>query len=141
MNLAFAIGASGVLMAIAAVHVYWAVGGVWPATVRAELPQTVVGTKDTKMPPRGVTLAVAFMIFVAALVPLVTTGLLPVTLPCALQMLALWGLILVFLVRGLVTYTPLGDRYSVVEPFRTLNRKYYSPLCVLLGLCLSAIAF
>ena len=91
------------------------------------------------MPPQGVTLVVAFMIFVAALVPLVWTRVLPVALPHPLQLLALWGLILVFLGRGLVTYMPLGDRYSVVEPFRTLNRKYYSPLCVLLGLCLLVV--
>ena len=50
-------------MIIAAVHVYWAVGGAWPAKERAELPQTVVGTEDTRMPPQAITLAVAFLIF------------------------------------------------------------------------------
>lgn len=92
------------------------------------------------MPPQGVTLVVALMTFAASLIPLVWIRLLLVGLPQWLQMLALWGLILVFLGRGLITYTPIAARYSVVEPFQTLNRKYYSPLCVLLGLCLLVLA-
>lgn len=35
MNLVFAAFASIALMVIAAVHVYWAVGGAWPAEERA----------------------------------------------------------------------------------------------------------
>ena len=140
MQLGFAIFVSSMLMAIAAVHVYWAFGGAWPASERAELPQTVVGTQGSHMPKKAVTLAVAFMIFLAALVPLIWTRVLPVLLPQALQVLALWGLVAIFLGRGLVTYTPLADHYSTVEPFRTLDRKYYSPLCLLLGLSLMGVA-
>lgn len=60
MQLGFAIFVSSMLMAIAAVHVYWAFGGAWPASEGTELPQTVVGTQGSQMPQKAVTLAVVF---------------------------------------------------------------------------------
>jgi len=127
------------LLGIAGVHVYWAFGGVWPAKERALLPRVVAASNDTRMPPVPITLIVAALIFVAGLLPLMWTGVLPLLLPGALVALALWGLVAVFLGRGLVTYTPIGKSVFAVEPFNGLNRKYYSPLCIVLGVMILVI--
>jgi hypothetical protein len=46
---------------------------------------------------------------------------------------------LVFLGRGLITYTPLARRFGLVEPFATRNRQLYSPLCLIIGACIGAV--
>jgi len=140
MSYAVAVGVSCILFVIALVHAYWAFGGSWPASERAELPRTVVGTEDSGMPPQGITLVVACLIAVAACVPLIWVRLLPSPVPSSLVALALWGLVLIFLSRGLITYTGFAARYSTVEPFVGLNRRYYSPLCLILGIGLMFVA-
>ena len=85
------------------------------------------------MPPTSITLAVAMLIAGAGLLPLMWTGVLLLPLDRQLLHLALWGLVAVFLVRGLITYTPFAKSVFVEEPFKTLNRRYYSPLCIALG--------
>lgn len=120
-----------VLAMISGLHVYWALGGLWPARSEEELVKTVIGSlSTTRMPPRWLTMMVAAMILLAGLVPLaVLFG----WLPAWISVYALMISTAVFLLRGAVSYVvpSLGRKMS--EPFRTLNLRYYSPLCLLLG--------
>ena len=131
-----------VLSGVAALHLYWAFGGHWPARDEASLARTVVGVKDLrKMPGRGVTVIVSLLIALAGVLPLFLTGLLPnpfqTMVPVALQKVVatilMGGMALVFLGRGLLSYTGYFTNRNAEEPFVTLDRHYYAPLCLSLG--------
>ena len=121
-----AIALSAGLGLIALLHLYWAFGGNWPATERKRLPAMVVGQKGlTQMPPAWITLTVAILIFLAAMMPLLWVFRLG---PHPLWQAALG---LVFLLRGAIGLTPWFGKLLCEEPFATLNQRYYSPLCLL----------
>jgi hypothetical protein len=46
----------------------------------------------------------------------------------------------IFLARGIAGYTPTWRRRFYDEPFTTFDKRYYSPLCILLGLGFVAVA-
>ena len=48
-------------------------------------------------------------------------------------MLAGAGIATVFLARGVAGYVPAWRRLQSAEPFTTLDRRYYAPLCLALG--------
>jgi hypothetical protein len=136
-----ALALAAILLAISALHFYWAFGGVWPGSDEASLSSIVVGQAPSKsgklapMPNKLLTLLVAIAILVAAFFPIMWAGLIiPYPLHASLVMIGMWVLAAIFLLRGLVGLVPLFDRFSPAEPFRTLNRKYYSPFCILIGL-------
>jgi len=52
--------------------------------------------------------------------------------PDVTRMPGFWVLVAVFLGRGIATYVP-SPLAAAVEPFRTLDRRVYAPLCVALG--------
>jgi len=85
------------------------------------------------MPPVTLTLVVAILIFAAGLVPVVSLTGLPFGLPDWLTRAGLWLLGLIFLARASVTYILRKQAGAMAEPFASLNRRYYSPLCLLLG--------
>lgn len=132
-----------VLFCVAAVHAYWAMGGLWPARNEAALARMVVGVKDLqKMPGAALTLVVSVLIAVAGGLPLYFTGLLDfpisVSLPAsvleAAPSIVLGGLAFIFLARGMLSYTGHFQKMEAEEPFVTLDRRYYAPLCLSLGL-------
>lgn len=133
MTLLVALLLSAALALIGAIHMYWAFGGLWPAKDEAALVRMVVGTEDVRMPGRALTLLVSLLIFAAGAIPVIKAGILPLSLPSFLINIALAVLMMVFLIRGLVSYTPLAARMHTVEPFAGLNRRYYSPLCIVIG--------
>jgi len=125
---------SVILLMVAALHFYWAVGGFWPGHDEASLTRTVIGaTNMSTMPPRWLTIAVSLCIFAAALFPLMWSELMPDLLPGSLLGLGMWVLVLVFIGRGIAGYLPFFHKSNAAEPFATLNRKYFSPLCLMLG--------
>ncbi len=120
-----------VLGAISAVHVYWALGGLWPARTEQDLVKMVIGSASSaRMPPRWLTVIVAALILLAGLLPAVhLTGW--VAGPATRYLLvAAAG---VFLLRGAVPYLVPSLAGKMSEPFRSLNARYFSPLCLLLG--------
>jgi hypothetical protein len=50
-------------------------------------------------------------------------------------------LVIVFLIRGFITFTPLAAKFINVEPLMRLNKKYYSTLCLTIGLSFAIIRF
>jgi hypothetical protein len=45
-----------------------------------------------------------------------------------------------FVARGIAGYTPRWREYFYDQPFTTRDRRYYSPLCLLLGMGYAAFA-
>ena len=123
-----------VLAGIAGLHAYWALGGLWPCHDEASLVRTVVGTKHRSvMPPVWLTLVVAALIFAAALVPLFVTAILKAALPPMLAYSGLAVLAAIFVVRGVLAFTTAFHRRHGTEPFATLDRRIYGPLCLVIG--------
>lgn len=135
MSHTLAYTAFAVLSLVALLHFYWGVGGLWPARTEQKLVEAVIGTPGMQtMPAPPVTLAVAAGIFLAGLWPLFWTGLIPFPLPDLILISGMVALTTIFLLRGAVTYLGVFGRQSSTEPFYTLNRLYFSPLILVLGL-------
>ena len=119
------------LLMVSLAHFVWAFGSTWPIRDEALLAQTVVGAPGiTKMPNRFVTLLVSLLVFAAGIVALSmadhTSGGMPLTLIGV-------ALAAIFIGRGILGYTPGWRARFPTEPFATLDRKNYSPLCLWIG--------
>ncbi len=119
------------LMVVALAHFFWALGTSWPIGTELLLAQTVVGRAGvTRMPNRWLTLLVAVLLFAAAVVAMGLAdhddGGIVRTLLGAL-------LAIIFVARGILGYTAGWRARFPVEPFATLDRKNYSPLCLWIG--------
>ncbi len=119
-----------VLSAVAAVHFYWAFGGLWPGHDPKSLAAAVIGDPRLKrLPAPRVTFAVAAAIALAAAWPLMSPLLpFPALMPLGTLLLAA-----VFLARGFAGYAPFFRRRHSLQPFARFNRWFYSPLCLALG--------
>jgi hypothetical protein len=118
------------LQAIAIAHFVWSLGGSWPLRDKAMLPRAVIGIPGTKQVPR----LAAFAVSVAVL----ATGVMALALadPTAGGLwLTVLGLVAgaVFIVRGALGYTARWRAKFSDEPFATLDRRNYSPLCLVIG--------
>ena len=127
-----------VLVAIAAIHLAWGLGMTWPGRDQQNLIDTVIGHPEaTRLPGFAACVAVAVALLLAAAWALWGVGLIAIAevgvLGVPLGVSGLVVLVVVFLGRGVATYlpTPLS---RAVEPFRTLDRRAYAPLCLLLGM-------
>ena len=119
------------LLAIAIAYFVWSVGGTWPIRDRVLLARTVVGRPGvTRMPPRIMSFGVALAILAAGIVALSladdSAGGIWLTIIGTLLAAA-------FLGRGAIGYTAGWRARFPEEPFATLDRKNYSPLCLALG--------
>ncbi|WP_162704371.1 DUF3995 domain-containing protein [Ensifer sp.] len=123
-----------VLTGVAALHAYWARGGLWPGRDEASLSRAVIGARGLEvMPPAGLTVAVAILIFVAGLFPLMFVFGPPLGLPTNLIRIGMATLAFIFLARGVLPFTRLFRSRHPQEPFATLDRRLYGPLCLLIG--------
>jgi hypothetical protein len=122
------------LAAIAGLHAYWGRGGLWPAASEDELIATVIGNAGARrMPSPGLCLLVALAIAVTAIWPLLLTQ---GSSAGALRPLILFGgftIMAVFLLRGIAGFLPAWRRLHPREPFASYDRRYYSPLCLLIA--------
>lgn len=128
-----------VLLMIAGLHAYWGLGGVWPGSDAVSCARTVAGFRGIEaMPGAGPSFAVAGALAVTALLAAAQGLALPA--PALLLNLATLGAALVFLGRGVAGYTPAWRRLTPVQPFATLDVRYYSPLCLAIGAGLATLA-
>ncbi len=123
------------LLAVSGFHLAWALGSTYPAADEKTLARTVAGFRgmDT-MPPRAASTFVALAAFICALWPYVMTGKLLTGLPAWLITLGGIKLTLIFGARGLAGFTAWWRALTPEQPFARLDRAYYSPLCLALGL-------
>jgi hypothetical protein len=118
-----------VLTAIAALHAYWGLGGVWPGRDAADCARRTGGFRGARtMPGPAACFAVAVALAIAALIPIFLAGRFGM-----LATLAGLAVALVFLGRGVAGFTPAWRRLTPEEPFATLDVRYYSPLCLIIG--------
>lgn len=122
------------------IHLVWAAGSTWPCADEATLARTVVGRRGiSRMPPRMASALVAAGLFALALIPPVIRNVagLPALLLAAKA--AGLGAALIFLARGTIGYLPFWRRTMSEEPFARLDKSFYSPLCLVLGLAFLAV--
>lgn len=121
------------LLTISVLHVLWAAKIWWPVRDETQLARTVAGFPGIyKIPPPTACLFVALSVLIVAALLLATL----LTEPAFLIRVALSGASLVFLARGAVGFTPFWARLTPEQPFRHLDRRYYSPLCLGIGVAL-----
>ena len=121
------------LTVLAGIHVYWATGGTWPGTDEASCSRAIAGFKGIdRMPPPAASLAVAALLFIAALLALfLASG--TNALPAGLLLLAGTSASFVFVARGIAGYLPAWRRLTPEMPFARNDTRYFSPLCLALG--------
>ena len=118
------------LLAVAIAHFVWSIGGSWPIRDKAMLPAVVIGRPGVAEVPRFPALVVSILVLLAGVI---AAALADHDAGGALLNILGLGLAAVFLGRGAIGYTKgWRDRFSV-EPFATLDRRNYSPLCLFLG--------
>lgn len=118
------------LLAISLVHLMWAFGSTYPVKSEKALAQTVAGFKGIeKMPPRLASFAVSAGALFAGIWALSMAD------PAPSSILTTGGIILslVFLARGVFGYTKKWQALTPEEPFRAMDKKIYSPLCIFIG--------
>lgn len=129
---------AGVLFLLAAVHLYWGLGGRWPGHDETSMVEHVVGrTRGMKAPGLVASAAVALALAIGG--GLVLASAFPPTPLEPWLQAARWVLFLVFAGRGLATYVPPVFRYAEGTPFWRLNRRAYGPLCLAIALGILAI--
>jgi hypothetical protein len=118
------------LLAVAIAHFIWSLGGSWPIRNKDLLAKAVIGRPGVTRVPRLASLVIAILVLLAGIVALAladkTGG--GVLLTAAGALLAM-----IFLARGAIGYTAGWRAAFPEEPFATLDRRNYSPLCLVLG--------
>lgn len=118
---------SFILVVIAALHVLWGLGYWFPIKDEAALARAVVGFAGAQKMPGAVPCAVVAVALLLAVMCLWWP-------PSLLRSIAVGAIGTVFLARGTAAFTPIWRKLTPTEPFATLDRKYYGPLCLAQGL-------
>ena len=123
------------LVAIAGLHIYWGLGGLWPEKSAADLARAVVGDGRTRMPSPWACFAVAILLLIVAAWPWVWLA-----HPHSQPVLVV-GIVAaaIFFVRGSAGYSPRWRARFSTEPFATRDMQLYSPLCMILATGLMAL--
>ena len=124
-----------VLLMIAILHLIWANGFYWPAKDEYSLVKMVVGEPSMRsMPSKKLAFFIAIAIFIAAIFSLWGGNIITLPLPLWIREFGLFILAFAFGTRGLATFLiakQLGER---TEPYKTLDRIFYSPLCLIISI-------
>ncbi len=129
-------GLAAVLGIMGLLHLAWAAGVHFPFASEEKLARAVVGRRGvTRLPSRAATAFVGLLLIAAGVAAWLMSGASD-RLPGSKYVLAPVGLFLafVFLARGIVGVLPAFERSLPEQPFLTLNRRLYSPLCLAIGL-------
>ncbi|MBS8225852.1 DUF3995 domain-containing protein [Vannielia litorea] len=117
---------SAVLIVLAALHLLWALGWWFPLGDERALARAVVGAAGIeRMPGAAVTALVVVALLFAAAWPWMAAG--------WFTTVGIAALVAVFLLRGGAAYLAGWRRIVPEEPFATLDRRAYGPLCLGLG--------
>jgi hypothetical protein len=124
-------GASASLLAIAGLHVNWALGSSWPLPDRESLSDEVAGRADADPPSAAASLAVAGLLGAAAAFVAGRPHRAP-----GFSRLGAAGVVTTLAARGglgMAGRTDLLAPGSASERFRDRDRRIYSPLCLTLA--------
>jgi hypothetical protein len=125
-------------LALAALHVYWACGGRWGASVA--VPE--LDGRPAFRPGRGATLAVAVLLGAAAgIVALKSNGIPGSSVARELVNLGAWTLSAVFALRAIGNRDTFGFlKVARDTAFSRYDTRFYSPLCLTISLCCLLVA-
>lgn len=130
-----------VLGAIALLHAYWGLGGVWPGKDQKSCARAVAGFRGIdRMPPPTACFAVTAMLSGIIALALMLGGIIILPLRMELVRTATALAVLVFVGRGIAGFTPIWRKMTPEMPFARNDRRWFSPLCMLVGLGLFALA-
>ena len=124
------------LLTVSLAHFLWAIGSKWPIRDPALLAHTVIGAPGVERVPRLAALVVALLVLAAAAIG---SALGDKTSGGLLLTLAGIVLTLVFGIRGVLGYTSWWRARHPVEPFATLDKRIYSPLCLIVAVCFAVL--
>jgi hypothetical protein len=136
MKAAFAFVLFAVLLGLSLLHFQWARGSHWPAVSEEALARSAVGDGRRRMPGRIPCLAVSALLLAVGLWPLIALNYAGEAWAQRVS-IVIGG---IFAGRGVGGFTPRWRQYFYDEPFATLDRRYYSPFCIVLGLAFAAFA-
>ena len=118
------------LLALAIAYLLWSVGIMWPLRNQRLLAQSVIGTPGAERLPKSMSFGVFLITGAACIIAFAvadpSSGGAPLTALAALCAI-------VFLARGAIGFTASWQERTPEEPFRSLDRKTYSPLCLGIG--------
>lgn len=124
--------AAGLLL-LGGLHLLWALGVWWPWRDERDLVRTVVGVAGAERMPGPIPCAlVAVACFVAASLPWWPPG--------WARQVALVLFAAAFLLRGALPWLRPWRRVAPQQPFASLDRAIYGPVCLLLGAWLMWLA-
>ncbi len=123
-----------IMLLIAIIHVYWAMGGNWPAKERTRqgLIDQFVG-RGTEFPSTSITLFVTIFFLIMAIIPLIKVQLIQVPISDSYIHNISILFSIVFLLRGLAGHLP-AMRKRATSIFNYYNIRVYNPLCISLGM-------
>jgi hypothetical protein len=125
-----------IVFALSLIHFRWSRGSHWPEESEAALARAVIGDGRQRMPPRIACLAVSFALALVAFWPLCVVD--------RANDLAVRQVSMViagtFMARGIAGYTVRWRQHFYDQPFATRDKRYYCPLCLLIGLGYAAFA-
>ncbi|RKT18231.1 uncharacterized protein DUF3995 [Streptomyces sp. 1114.5] len=130
---------AGALAAMGALHAVWAVTP-WPLRTPEEFADTVVGAGEG-VPPAAACVAVAGLLGTAAYLVGAEAGVLPAVGPERVRRAGVRAVAGVLLARGVGGPVLFGQLSERSDRFRRLNVRYYSPLCVALGVGAAAVGW
>ena len=129
---------SAAFAGLSGLHVYWASGG--QRGVKAAIPE--LDGAPLFRPGIGVTLMVALLLAVAAMLMLGRAGIGPRILPSPLRSWGSWGVATALIVRAVGDFNYVGFfKRRRATKFATLDSRLYSPLALLLGLGAGIVAW
>lgn len=118
---------STVLLALAALHILWGIGFWFPIRDEPALVRAVIGSRDVDRMPGAIPCGlIAVLLLWAAFCPWWGDGF--------VRHVSVGLFAVVFIGRGLLAYTRIWRRFTPQEPFATLDRTRYGPLCLAIGL-------
>ena len=117
---------------ISGFHFYWAMGGKRGADV--VLPSNISG-KKALLPSKLITFIVAFVFLSFAIFYLINVDLIDFKLPKLISNYGLFALAIILMIRAVGDFKYVGFSKKIKNtPFAEYDTKYYSPLCLYLGL-------
>jgi hypothetical protein len=125
-----------VLVAAGLLYLLWAAGVTFPFASEQALARSLIGRRGiTRVPSRAAFVYLAVLLIAAALAAFLL-GDYSEAVPQSKPFLAPVGLLLalVFLGRGVAGVLPAFERAAPEQPYLSLNRRIYSPLCFAAGL-------
>lgn len=123
---------------LSSVHIYWGLGGKW-------VGESVFPTKDDNIKPQMPgplpTFIVAVGLFAIGLFILLKGGFFRFTIPALLDQYGLWIIAGIFLIRAIGEFNYVGFFKKIRHTkFGINDTKYYSPLCLFIGLMIIIMA-